>query len=157
MKLKVPYNIRKSLARVLPFAMLMGAPAMNSCKPEPMREIVVDYDWDNSVGLVPPKDLIKSYADDPKTEHVYINIIQRDTHGSTWEPRHYKRARDSLQTCINIKPDKIRGTGVVKVGVDGAHINPDTLTKKYGMWESDSVWFTLNGWSVISFFDEKSR
>lgn len=26
--------------------------------------------------------------------------------------------------------------------------DPDTLTKKYGMWEPDSLWFALNGWRI---------
>lgn len=144
--------------RVLFLAALMAL--ATACKkdptpepePEPWREAVVPWMWGAGDGLVPPKDTIAFYTNDPTVKYVYIHIMQVNTMGSTWEPRDFKKARDSLQTRIDINPDKVRGRGIVKVGRDGAHIHPDTLTKKYGMWEPDSAWFTKNGWRVGRFF-----
>ena len=150
MKKKFPYSIHKSLVKILPLSLLMGM-TVACCKekePEPWREAVIPWMWGAGDGLVPPKDTVAFYANDPTVKYVYIHLMQVDTYGTTWEPRHFNRARDSLQTRIDINPDKVRGKGVIKVGNDGAHIHPDTLTKKYGMWEPDSLWYAKNGWRV---------
>ena len=132
-------------------------PGHNDTIPEPWREAVIPWLWGGGMGLVPPRDSIEFYTNDPTVKYVFIYIMQVSTMGSTWEPRNFKKARDSLQTRIDINPDKVRGRGIIKVGTDGAHIHPDTLTEKFGMWEPDSSWFTQNGWRIGRFFDNKQR
>ena len=149
---------KAKLNRVLFLAAL--AALATACKkdpqPEPWREAVSPWMWGGGMGIVPPKDTVAFYANDPTIKYVYIHILQADTYGGAWQPRHFNQARDSLQSRIDISPDKIRGRGIIKVGRDGARISPDTLTKKYGMWETDSLWFTKNGWRVERMFPRKS-
>ena len=150
MKVKFPYSVRKSLVKILPLSLLMGmAVACSKEKePEPWREAVIPWMWGAGDGIAPPMDTVTFYANDPTIKYIYIHLMQVNTYGTTWEPIDFNRAHDSLQRRININPDKVRGKGVIKVGKDGAHIHPDTLTKKYGMWEPDSLWYTKNGWRV---------
>lgn len=112
----------------------------------PTREIVIPWCWSSGDGLAPWPDTIRYYAQQPDVKHVIIYMVPGSQ--STWEPRHFNIARDSLQDRLNIDRIKVIGGGTVKVGRDGAHIHPDTLTKKYGMWEPDSLWFALNGWRI---------
>ena len=115
----------------------------------PTREITIPWCWSAGQGLAPNMDTIKFYATDPTVKYVFLYLIPG--HETTWEPRHFHEARDTLQTRIDIDPNKVSGRGDVKVGRDGAQIHPDTLTKKYGMWEPDSVWFAQHGWRVGRF------
>ena len=115
----------------------------------PTREIVIPWCWSADNGLAPNVDTVRRYAMDPTVAYVFIHLIPG--HETTWEPPIYKRARDSLQLCIDVDKNKVRGRGEVKVGRDGAHIHPDTLTKKFGMWEPDSLWFSNCGWKVKRF------
>lgn len=112
----------------------------------PTREIVIPWCWSSGDGWAPWPDTIKYYAQQPDVKHVIIYMVPGSQ--STWEPRFFNIARDSLQDRLNIDPIKVIGGGTVKVGRDGAHIHPDTLTKKYGMWEPDSLWFAINGWRI---------
>ena len=175
MKMKQKYNIGKvlSLAALMAIANACGkdpvpqptpeqptdtiTPINNDTTPEPWREAVIPWMWGGGMGLVPPRDSIEFYTNDPTVKYVYIYIMQVSTMGSTWEPRNFKKARDSLQTRIDINPDKVRGRGLIKVGTDGAQIHPDTVTEKYGMWKPDSLWFTQNGWRIGRFSDNKQR
>ncbi len=152
---KVKMNHILTLAALMAIATACKKDPTPEPEPEPWREAVVPWMWGGGMGLVPPKDSIAFYANDPTVKYVYIYILQADTYGTTWEPRNFKKARDSLQTRIDIAPNKVRGRGLIKVGKNGAHIDPDTLTKKYGMWEPDSLWFTKNGWRIGRFSDCK--
>jgi len=114
----------------------------------PTREIVIPWAWGAGEGFAPKKDTIEFYAKDPTVKYVFIYLMPIQNFESTWEPRHFKRARDTLQTRLDIDSEKVHGQGIVKVGEDGAHIHPDTLTQKFGMWEPDSIWFATNGWRV---------
>lgn len=114
----------------------------------PTREIVIPWSWEAGEGYAPPKDTIEFYAKDPTVKYVFIHLICIQNMGSTREPKHYRKARDTLLTRIDIDSTKVHGRGEVKVGRDGAHIHPDTLTKKFGMWEPDSLWFAKHGWQV---------
>ncbi|MBQ6027869.1 MAG: hypothetical protein IJL21_04955 [Alphaproteobacteria bacterium] len=115
----------------------------------PTREIVIPWCWSASNGLAPNMDTIRFYAIDPTVKSIFIHLIPG--HETTWEPIRYNRAHDSLQLRINIDTSKVHGRGDVKVGRDGAHISPDTLTTKFGMWEPDSLWFANHGWRVSRF------
>ena len=149
-KQKFPYNIHRSLIKILSLSLVMGATvACNKVtEPEPWREITIPWTWASGEGLAPRKDTIAFYANDPTVKYVYIYLRPFDTYGTTLEQEHFRIGRDTLQTRIDINPDKVRGRGVIRVGSDGAHIHPDTLTKKYGMWETDSLWFASHGWRI---------
>lgn len=121
----------------------------------PTREIVIPWSWDSGDGLAPQKDTIEFYAKDPTVKKVIIYLICIHTAESTLEPKHYRKARDTLQTRIDIDSTKVTGRGEVKVGRDGAQIHPDTLTKKYGMWITDSLWFTKHGWHVKRYNNQR--
>ncbi len=121
----------------------------------PTREIVIPWSWAAGEGIAPPKDTIKFYTDDPTVKYVFIHLIPIQNIGSTWRPIDYHLARDTLQTRLDIDTSKVRGRGVVKVGRDGAHIHPDTLSPKHGMWEPDSVWFDSHGWQIQRFYRSK--
>lgn len=158
MKMKQNYNIKKSLLRLLPFVMLM-APACKKNKVEPtlpepieQHDVVIDWTWGLGMGLAPSKDSVAYYTKQPEVRYVYINLVPTgDMYGSTYNPRHFRKARDTLQSRIDVNPYKVHGSGIVRVGRDGAHIHPDTITKKYGMWEPDSVWFANHGWTIERF------
>ena len=119
----------------------------------PTREIIIPWSWSSGDGLAPQMDTIKFYAMDPTVKYVVIYLVPGFQ--TTWEPRFYRIARDSLQTRIDVDSTKVKGRGIVKVGRDGAQIHPDTLTTKYGMWEPDSLWYTKHGWRIERY--DKSR
>lgn len=116
---------------------------------QPTREIIIPWCWGSGDGLAPWIDTIKYYVQQPDVEHVVILMVPGAE--STWEPRFYNIARDSLQTRFDIDTNKVIGDGWVKVGRDGAHIHPDTLTKKYGMWEPDSLWYASHNFKIGRF------
>lgn len=148
MKLKVPYNIKKTLFKVLPMALLMGT-AFSSCKPdpEPWREVVIDWDWDDNLGWAPPKSVIKEHTDDKTVKTVFINLTSDNSTGYT--PHNFHNARDTLQTRIDIDPNKVRGMGTIYVNDDNGAQLPDPMDwDNCGIALVDSLWFTANGWKV---------
>ena len=112
----------------------------------PTREIVIPWCWSSGDGLAPWPDTIRHYVQQSDVKHVIIYMVPGSQ--STWIPEFFHIAKDSLQDRLNIDTTKVIGGGVVKVGRDGAQIHPDTLTKKYGMWEPDSVWYASHGWQI---------
>ena len=156
MKFKIPYNIKRAAFGVLPLLMLMGATpsckknrsVIDSNEPNPpqieQHDDTIHWDWRWCIGFAPSVDSVKYYTNDPTLRHIYIDIICEAV-GSSLEPRHFRKARDTLQSRIDVNTSKVRYCGTITCGPDGAHIHPDTITKKYGMWEPDSVWFARNG------------
>lgn len=160
MKWKQNYNIHKVLSFValMIIAHACGKDPQPEPEPEPIvptKEVVVPWVWGADEGFAPPSDTIENYTRDPYVKYVFIYILTVQNIGSTWKPESFHRARDTLQNRINIDSTKVRGRGIVKVGKDGAQIHPDTLTKKYGMWEPDSLWFTKHGWKIQRFEKHK--
>ena len=165
MKFKIPYNIKRAAFGVLPLLMLMGGTpsckknrsVIDSNEPTPpqieQHDDTIHWVWNGFMGLAPSIDSVAYYTNDPTVRYIYIDLVEpAGLGGSTRPPAYFHMARDTLQTRIDINPSKVRGCGVVKVGRDGAHIQPDdTLTPKRGMWEPDSLWFAQHGWRVERF------
>lgn len=140
MKMKVPYNIRKSLARVLPFAMLMGVPAMNSCEKEPGRTVTIDWDWEH----FPRSDTVTLCAKQKDVDSIILNL--RDYNTTAWSPWGFNNSCNVLEKVFNIAPDKIRGRGTIIVGHEGGAQMSSTEPGQglCGMALSDSI--RLTGW-----------
>lgn len=147
--MKALNTISKSLVKILPWAMLLGAPAMNSCEkdPIPTRTVVIDWDWHDNLGYAPPKSIIKEHTDDKTVKTVFINLTSDNSTGHT--PRNFHNAHDSLQTRIDIAPSKVRGMGTIYVNSRNGAQLPDPMDwDNCGMALVDSLWFTANGWKV---------
>lgn len=155
MKFKVPYSIKKSLTRILPFA--AAAIMATSCHKEPY-DVVIDWNWANNMGWAPPKSDIKYYADKKDVKTVKIHLFGRDgpnmpANSSGWRPREFHIARDTLQTRININPQKVCGLGMIYVNSqNGAHLPANYgENSPSGMSLEDSLWYTAHGWKVQRF------
>lgn len=169
MKFKIPYNIKRAAFGVLPLLMLMGATpsckknrsVIDSNEPTPpqieQHDDTIHWDWNLPPPSIPSLDTVAYYTDNPTARYLYINLIPSNTTGTTYEPYVFRMVRDACQSLIDVNPDKVRYCGAIKVGRDGAHIHPDTITKKYGMWEPDSLWFAQQGISIIRYFPLKSK
>lgn len=145
MKLKQNYSIKKALLRLLPLALLMGAP---SCKKQPLPEpehhnVVIDWDWDLGQGWNPPHDMVKKYADNKYVDTVFIHTRSEHTH--TLGPNAFRRARDSLQKTLDLATHNvIRGRGVILV----RRYLPNYEPQGAGMAAPDSAWFNSHGWQT---------
>ena len=103
MKFKVPYSIRKSLIKILPF--VATAIMAISCH-KTKYDAVIEWDWDIDGAWAPPKEMVKTEADKREVENVIIKLTYANCSGVS--PKSFHRARDTLQTRINIAPAKIR-------------------------------------------------
>ncbi|MBO4874784.1 MAG: hypothetical protein J5542_05710 [Bacteroidales bacterium] len=165
-----------ALRIVLPLLMLFALPMMNSCKdkeddpvtpptpqPDPTDTIVIptkektfDIDWNVEPYdfAPPPADSIKKYASDLEYKYVFINFmdLRQNQEGMPCDGtpvRIFKRARDTLQTRIDINPKKVLGTGIIIAGnVGDASWPEDVSGTKQGMRAVDSAWFAANGWEI---------
>lgn len=140
MKKKIPYNIRKSLIKLLPFAAV--AIMASSCTEK--HDVIIDYTW----GPVPtPKEVIQNEINKKNVNMVFLNCGEKNvTH---WTPSGFHRARDTLQTRLDIAPGRIRGMGTIYVNSrNGAHLPSVDIDTIEGMGFLDSVWYTANGWKV---------
>lgn len=144
-----PYNIRKSLFKILPMALLMGAPAMNSCKPdEPQYQItgIVTWYWNDSLKDAPTEDYIRNMADNEYISEIDIRL--KPTEVPFFTAATFHAARDTLQNLINLNPDKIKGSGAIRPNPANGASLPFPDSTRYGMAKEDSLWFTQNGWHV---------
>ena len=162
---KFPYNIRKSLTRILPFGLLMMLACHKDPTPIPTPEpepeipidttiakdtIVVDWNWKNVTNWLPNKDTIKKYSDMDNVRWVFLNLVDTNTSGFT--PMLFRRARDSLQPCLDINKQKVRGSGTIYVNsYHGAHLPNPNASNVSGMSLADSIWYTSQGWHVKRF------
>jgi hypothetical protein len=151
MQLKQKYSIKKSLLRLLPFVMLM-APACKKKKVEPTLpepehyNVVIDWNWDDGLGLAPPMDTVKKYTSNRYIDTVFINLTSPNSTGLL--TKHFRKARDTLQTRIDLAPQKVWGKGGVYVNsTNGAQL-PGYDEPVCGMALVDSIWFTDHGWTV---------
>jgi len=152
MQLKQKYSIKKSLLRLLPFVMLM-APACKKNKVEPTLpepehyNVVIDWNWLDGLGLAPPMDTVKKYTSNRYIDTVFINLTSpNSTHFLAID---FLRARDTLQTRIDLAPQKVWGKGVVYVSSQGGAQLPNyDISLAEGMALVDSIWFTDHGWTV---------
>ena len=155
MKFKIPYSIRKSLIKILPF--VATAIMSTACHKEPY-DVVIDWDWHANMGWAPKKEVIKSYTDQKNVNSVKIHLFGRDgpdmpVNSSGWRSRAFHKARDTLQTRIDINPQKVCGMGTIYVNSrNGAHLPADySENSPSGMSLEDSIWFTSNGWVIERF------
>jgi hypothetical protein len=143
------------MIKILPF--IATAIMSASCHKEPY-EVVIDWNWDNNMGWAPPKEDIKYYTDKKDVKSVKIHLFGRDgpdmpANSGGWRPRAFHKARDTLQTRIDIDPQKVCGMGTIYVHPDnGAHLPANYgESSPGGMSLEDSIWFTSNGWVVERF------
>ena len=139
MKFKQKYNIGK----VLSLAGLMML--ANACQKE--YDVVIDWNWQDGFGWAPPKEMIQDKINKKNVNTVFINLTSPNSTG--YSPWGFHRARDTLQTRLDIAPGRVRGMGTIYVSSqDGAQL-PDPLAEDIsGMALEDSLWYTANGWKV---------
>ena len=118
----------------------------------PTKEKTFDVDWNvdgaTTYYVAPPADSIKKYTSDPEYKYVFINFMNKNPNPnieqegmpcSGYQVRTFKRARDTLQTRIDIDPKKVRGSGTIIVAGPG----------ELGIHRSDSTWYADNGWRIF--------
>jgi hypothetical protein len=155
MQLKQKYSIKKSLLRLLPFVMLM-APACKKNRVEPTLpepehyNVVIDWNWKDNLGLAPPMDTICKYANNKYIDTIFINLTSPNSTGMG--TTHFRKARDSLQTRIDVAPTRVRGMGTIYPWRADL---PDLTPIETGMCIADSLWFTSHGWAVQRYHHSK--
>ena len=120
----------------------------------PTKIITINWDWDAVIGWAPPKDSIKHYTDQDSVKFVDIHIMGRQgpdfpVNCSGYRPGAFHKARDTIQTRINIAPAKVKLSGTIIVNPDnGATLQSHENNQDSGMAYYDSIWFTNNGCTV---------
>ena len=170
---KQQYNINRGKSFLL--GGLMGLAALFGCeepdnptppKPQPdptdtivipTKEKVFDVDWhEEPYDFAPPVDSMKKYTDNPEYKYIFINFMNKGSlinqEGMLcdgYSARVFKRARDTLQTRIDIDPAKVLGSGRIIVEGPGAASLPETASALVGMRAVDSAWYVANGWKIV--------
>ena len=139
MKFKQKYNIGK----VLSLAGLMML--ANACQKE--HDVVIDWNWKDNLGYAPPKEMIQKEINKKNVNTVFINLTSPNSTG--YSPGGFHRARDTLQTRLDIAPGRVRGMGTIYVNSRNGAQLPDPFAEDIsGMALEDSLWYTANGWKV---------
>ena len=144
MKLKIPYSIRKSLIKILPF--VATAIMSTACHKEPY-DVVIDWNWGINMDATAQKEIIHKEINKKNVNMVFLDFGEQNL--TNWAPVEFHRARDTLQTCLDIAPGRVRGMGTIYVNSrNGAHL-PDPFAEDIsGMALEDSIWHNANGWKV---------
>ncbi len=143
MKFKVPYSIRKSWIKILPF--VATAIMATSCQKE--HDVVIDWRTDPIFGSTSKKEIIQEEIKNKKVNMIFLDFGERNF--TPWWPAAFNRAHDTLQMYIGMAPGRIRGMGTIQVNpAVGAHLPDVTIDTIAGMALEDSLWFTANGWKV---------
>lgn len=150
------HGFHKYLTFIVMFmSLLTGASVMTSCQKEPY-DVVIDWDWDTCIGLAPSKEVIQKEINKKNVNMVFINFNEMNV--TVWDPASFHMARDTLQTRLDIAPDRVRGMGTLYVNSrNGAHMPDVTETITPGMALEDSLWYTTNGWKVQRLHPLKSK
>lgn len=117
----------------------------------PTREIVVHWDWDAGIGWAPPKDSIKYYTKQADVKIVDINLIDMNGIGfpvncTGFRASAFHKARDTLQTRIDIDSSKVKLSGTILINFqNGATIPDHTVGYEPGITPYDSAWFVKHG------------
>ena len=120
----------------------------------PTKEITIVWNWEANLGWAPPKDSVKYYTDQDSVKSVYIHIMGDQgpdfpVNCGGFPPWVFHKARDTLQTRIDIAERKVKLSGIILVNpTNGAHLQNHDYTQGDGMAYYDSVWFTSNGCTV---------
>lgn len=140
MKFKVPYSIRKSLIKILPF--MATAIMATSCHKEPY-DVVIDWTW----GDLPDKELVNQYANDKNVKTIILNI--RPFNSTSFSPYMFHNARNHFESDYFSGNPKTIGKGNIYVHeFNGAHL-PDPYDDDIGgMAEIDSIGWTRMGFGI---------
>ena len=125
-----------------------------SSTPEPIvqHDVVIDWNWDDCLGYAPFMDTIKKYAKDKYVDKIFINLT--DQNSTDMAVKHFRKARDTLQTRIDVAPTRVRGMGTIyPLRADIPEFDPFVG----GMCVEDSLWFTSHGWAVQRFQNKKQK
>ena len=118
----------------------------------PTKEKTFDIDWNvEPYDFAPPADSIKKYASDPEYKYVFINFmdLRQNQEGMPcggYPVRVFKRARDTLQTRLDINPKKVRGSGTI---IASSTKPDDAAPGELGIPRSDSTWYADNDWRIV--------
>ena len=117
----------------------------------PTREIVIHWNWDAGIGFAPPKDSIKYYANQADVRIIDINLIDMNGIGfpvncTAFRASSFHKARDTLQTRIDIDSLKVKLSGTILINFqNGATIPDHTIGYELGITPYDSAWFVKHG------------
>lgn len=142
------HRLQKYLFRVLFMTLSLAGLMMlaNACQKEPY-DVVIDWNWEDNLGYAPPKEMIQNEINKKNVNTVFINLTSPNSTGHT--PGMFHRAREALQTRLDIAPGRVRGMGTIYVNSrNGAHLPNPTDDDNCGMSLTDSLWYTANGWKV---------
>ncbi len=93
----------------------------------------------------PNMDTIKFYADKPDVKKIIMDLQPMDTTFTFgWGWRAFDRARDTLQSRIDIAPDKVCGRGTIFV----KDVIPDSLHNIPGLPHGDSIALSNMGFKI---------
>ncbi len=118
----------------------------------PTKEIIIHWDWDAGIGWAPPKDSIKYYANQDSVKTIFIHPIGRDGIGF---PVNYTgvyagslhRARDTLQTRIDIDSTKVALAGAISVS--NTNLPNHDPGQEPGIAWYDREWFERHGCRIL--------
>lgn len=151
MKVKFPYSIQRSMIKILPF--IATAIMSASCQKE--HDVVIDWAWD-AQSLASSKKMIQKEINKKNVNMVFLNFGEMNL--TSWNPAGFHKARDTLQTRLDIAPGRVRGMGTIYVASDnGAHLPDVTERITPGMALEDSIWYTANGWNVRRLYPQKEK
>lgn len=144
MKVKFPYSIQRSMIKILPF--IATAIMSASCQKE--HDVVIDWNWEDNLGYAPPKEMIRNEINKKNVNTVFINLTSPNSTG--YSPGSFHRARDTLQTRLDIAPGKVLGMGAIYINPEpGADNRPNhEIGQDPGIAWYDKIWFEQNGWQV---------
>lgn len=141
------HRLQKYLFRVLFMTLSLAGLMMlaNACNKE--RDVIIDWEWGSGLDATAQKEIIRKEINKRNVNRIFLDFGERNL--TNWYPAAFHRARDTLQTCIDIAPGRIRGLGTIYVSsTDGAHLPDVTARFPEGMGLVDSLWYTANGWKV---------
>lgn len=150
------HRLQKYLFRVLFMTLPFVATAIMaaSCHKEPY-DVVIDWAWD-AQSLASSKKMIQKEINKKNVNMVFLNFGEMNL--TSWNPAGFHKARDTLQTRLDIAPGRVRGMGTIYVASDnGAHMPDVTERITPGMALEDSIWYTANGWNVRRLYPQKEK
>jgi len=110
--------------------------------------VYLKWDWE---WRFPPMDSVIFFAQ--KENVLKIIIVLNKINSTGYTPKIFHRCLDSLQTRIDVNPQKVRGAGTIYTSC----IRPDSITSLDGMHRGDSIAFTQMGFDIKLHWDQKSK
>lgn len=135
------HRLQKYLFRVLFMTLPFVATAIMASACQKEHDVVFDIMISE---IAPSKEQIQKEINKRNVNMVFLNCGEKNlTH---WSPIGFHCARDTLQSRLDIAPDRIRGMGTLYV--ERANLPDVNEMMVAGMALEDSVWYTANGWKV---------